>query len=1093
MRKQITLRIILVLIVLIFAMLPVAALAEDTYVHAESPGYDIVVGKDVTFKWYDTLTVRDQDSFELNGNGMIAWANGSFQEVTWPNFPFGTGYWDVKIYNKEDRKPISWIGTTSRQNFYHYNNIPNTTNYRPEPFEYKRGFRSPRTLSDYTVFFELTKDYRIDIASYFTDLEKLPEPIDWDDEYEKTELHRQDLYEHAKALPNMESDFLKLDGGVLTIKQGYRWDGTSNPGVGEEESSDLRSSCVHDAIYDLIRMEYLARDEENHFNWVWNEAGYMNRLVADTMHFLIAVEDKDKSVTDARSDWRTLRKLARANTGYDYLLRAFKYHVSELTAWVTDDGKVDLHWMPANKTDVPDKVDDDPKNYRNRPHNYDIYRTTSNSSEWDYIGSKTFYPDDMLYHTDANVYFTDPNVINGEIYYYWIRANDPDYDGDGWTDQEEDDYANGNWKRDWIHPNYRKRHYDESVVEAVVPAIGPGNALQLNGVDQYVISTSEPGINSGDSWTFEVWVCPEEGNGLSTILALSGLDPIYTGNYTPLMYDDVNNRFCYSDGDIEACNDNGSIASGFWYHLAVTIDGSDGVLYVNGVPETTFTTDKWPEATPTFGIGASFDIDKVWDPEGGEYETGAYAYKNILTDFFKGKIDELRVWSIARTEKEIRDNMFVPLRGDHEDLVALWHFDEPDGTHTAYDATINGRDGEIHEARFVVSDAMMMAPEVDAGPDETINEGDTFVGSGFFTDPDSSTWTATVDYGDGSGVQSLTLTGDTFDLSHIYAEDGLYTVTVEVTDDDGGVGTDTVQVTVNNVAPAVDAGPDVTINEADTFTGSGSFTDPGADTWTATVDYGDGSGDQPLTLTDDTFDLSHIYADNGIYTVTVTVTDDDGGVGTDLVLVTVNNVAPTASIDSVDQPNPHFILPVVHTLTFNGSFTDPGWLDVHEANWNFDDGTVVAGTLTEENTPPDSTGNSTSQHAYSAPGNYTVTLSIMDDDGGVGTDTMVKIVISSEEAITVINNSIQDLPKDAFKSNSDNRKNAFSKKLDAVVKLINAGAYQSAIDKLQDDIRAKVDGYVEGNPKNDWIIDQGAQEKLCTMIDDLIAYLETML
>ncbi len=91
---------ILVLIVLIFAMLPVAALAEDTYVHAESPGYDIVVGKDVTFKWYDTLTVRDQDSFELNGNGMIAWANGSFQEVTWPNFPFGTGYWDVKIYNK---------------------------------------------------------------------------------------------------------------------------------------------------------------------------------------------------------------------------------------------------------------------------------------------------------------------------------------------------------------------------------------------------------------------------------------------------------------------------------------------------------------------------------------------------------------------------------------------------------------------------------------------------------------------------------------------------------------------------------------------------------------------------------------------------------------------------------------------------------------------------------------------------------------------------------------------------------------------------------------------------------------------------------
>jgi hypothetical protein len=223
------------------------------------------------------------------------------------------------------------------------------------------------------------------------------------------------------------------------------------------------------------------------------------------------------------------------------------------------------------------------------------------------------------------------------------------------------------------------------------------------------------------------------------------------------------------------------------------------------------------------------------------------------------------------------------------------------------------------------------------------------------------------------------------------------------------------------------------------------------------------------------------------------VTNDDGGFGRDTLLVRVNNVAPTASIDSVDQPNPHFILPIVHTLTFNGSFSDPGWLDVHDPNWNFDDGTMVAGTLTEENMEPDSTGNTTSQHAYSAPGNYTVILSIIDDEGDVGTDSVLIIVVSAEEAIAVINNFIQDLPKDAFKKRAKKRKKAFSNKLDAVVKLINAGAYQIAIEKLQDDIRAKVDGRVDGNPKNDWIRKQGPQENLCMMIDDLIAYLETML
>ena len=43
-------------------------------------------------------------------------------------------------------------------------------------------------------------------------------------------------------------------------------------------------------------------------------------------------------------------------------------------------------------------------------------------------------------------------------------------------------------------------------------------------------------------------------------------------------------------------------------------------------------------------------------------------------------------------------------------------------------------------------------------------------------------------------------------------------------------------------------GADATIDEGTTFTRTRSFSDPGADTWTATVDYGDGSGVQPLAI-----------------------------------------------------------------------------------------------------------------------------------------------------------------------------------------------------------------------------------------------------
>lgn len=193
-------------------------------------------------------------------------------------------------------------------------------------------------------------------------------------------------------------------------------------------------------------------------------------------------------------------------------------------------------------------------------------------------------------------------------------------------------------------------------------------------------------------------------------------------------------------------------------------------------------------------------------------------------------------------------------------------------------------------------------PVADAGWDTTMDEGSLayFDGSGSY-DPDGTIESYEWDFGDASPKEY----GIT--VSHIYADNGVYTVELVVTDNDGLTGADTCTVTVENVAPAVDAGPDITVDEgALVALNPATFEDPGFDfapitveTFTATISWGDGTSapqaDIILTVipggagvyTVGTVEATHAYGDSGVYTVTVTVNDDDGGSGSDTFTVTV--------------------------------------------------------------------------------------------------------------------------------------------------------------------------------------------------------------
>ena len=351
-----------------------------------------------------------------------------------------------------------------------------------------------------------------------------------------------------------------------------------------------------------------------------------------------------------------------------------------------------------------------------------------------------------------------------------------------------------------------------------------------------------------------------------------------------------------------------------------------------------------------------------------------------------------------------------------------------------------------------------VAPTLTVGGDQTIDEGALLdlPALGQFTDPgfnnplnsgnilnggeEVESFTYKINWGDGSpedsGAATSVINGGVgvpttgaITGSHVYADNGVYTVTVTVYDDDGGESTKTFLVTVNNVDPSLTfANPNPTVDEGSAVTLDGlgvGVTDPGFnnsalgtnETFTGdTVDWGDGTG--PVTLaitttpgggptnapTTGSFShATHYYADNGTYTVTVRLRDDDGGFINRTFTIVVENVAPSLTLT-----NDVLVIDEGDTLTLPnlGTFSDPGFDNPANAgngeteeffhytiDWGDGTGTSAPIAAAKVNGGPnvDTIGTLVGEHQYldnDEDNKYTITVTLYDDDGG----TVVKTI-----------------------------------------------------------------------------------------------------
>ena len=210
---------------------------------------------------------------------------------------------------------------------------------------------------------------------------------------------------------------------------------------------------------------------------------------------------------------------------------------------------------------------------------------------------------------------------------------------------------------------------------------------------------------------------------------------------------------------------------------------------------------------------------------------------------------------------------------------------------------------------------------------------------------------------------------------------GTYSIIVSVSDGKGGSDSQVVEITVvsPNGAPTANAGADQTVTDADD-NGSEEIALDGS----ASAD-GDGeiasyvwtdNGTQIATGVNPTVTLSV-----GVRTITLTVTDNDGAIDTDEVIIAVNspaNQSPTANAgvnQSIEDTNNDGS----EAVTLDGSASSDA------------DGTIASYVWTENG---NQVATGVAPTITLAVGSHTITLTVTDDDGATANDEVVVTITS---------------------------------------------------------------------------------------------------
>ena len=232
-----------------------------------------------------------------------------------------------------------------------------------------------------------------------------------------------------------------------------------------------------------------------------------------------------------------------------------------------------------------------------------------------------------------------------------------------------------------------------------------GRAAAFNGKDQYVklSSGSSCVVDSSMDYTIETWFKADEAQQTATIISNGRGDGEEMGGSLNLFALNLEEgRLVFHNNGVRVACD-GSFADNDWHHVAVAVNRTSGrgQIYVDGKLNTYF------EAADLGGIAAAYIHlgARVWTPADNLQQERA-------DNFFKGEIDEVRVWNLYKSETLVENGNSNRLDGTEKGLLAYYPFE----TYTEWQG--------VKELQFSLKDQKQQADPTQKVPDAVAVGGD---------------------------------------------------------------------------------------------------------------------------------------------------------------------------------------------------------------------------------------------------------------------------------------------------------------------------------------------------------------------------------